>query len=89
MARIQCTQRLETIGPCDPVQCAGTTVSAVLDALAPQYPRLKSYVLDDQGQVRKHVAIFVDGSLIPREQVLAFPVSDSTDIHIIQALSGG
>jgi molybdopterin synthase sulfur carrier subunit len=89
MARIVCTQRLDAVGPCEPVTRDGATVGAVLDALAAEYPRLGSYVLDDQRQVRKHVAIFVDGTLIPRASAMAFPVTADTDIHIIQALSGG
>ncbi len=63
MANIVCTHRIGHVGPLEPVSYKGDAVSDVLDAAAGDYPRLKSYVLDDQGRVRKHVAIFVGGYL--------------------------
>ena len=60
-----------------------------LDAVAVRYPRLKSYLLDDQGRVRKHVAIFVDGALCPRDTVLARALTPRSDVFVFQALSGG
>lgn len=89
MARIACTPKLENIGPVEPVSCQGATVQELIDELADDYPRLKSYVLDDQGRVRKHIAIFIDGALQPRESVLACRVFDDNEVYIMQALSGG
>lgn len=89
MANIVCTQRLGDVGPLEPASYKGETVGAVLDAAAVDYPRLKSYVLDDQGRVRKHVAIFVEGTLQPRETVLYHALRTTDEIYIMQALSGG
>ena len=89
MPKIACTPRLENIGPIEPSGYTGTTVGEVLDSVATDYPRLKNYVLDDQGRVRKHIAIFVDGALQPRETVLNFALRDTDEIYIMQALSGG
>ncbi|MEO8418112.1 MAG: MoaD/ThiS family protein [Methylophilaceae bacterium] len=89
MAIIVCTHHLGHVGPLAPVSYQGETVSDVLDAAAVDYPRLKSYVLDDQGRVRKHVAIFVDGTLQPRETVLNYVLDATDEIYIMQALSGG
>ena len=89
MANIVCTQRLESVGPLEPVSYKGETVGDVLDAAAADYPRLKSYVLDDQGRVRKHVAIFVGGTMQPRETVLNYALGTTDEIYIMQALSGG
>ena len=89
MANIVCTHRLGDVGPLEPVSYKGETVGDVLDAAAVDYPRLKSYVLDDQGRVRKHVAIFVDGALQPRETVLNDALGATDEIYIMQALSGG
>ena len=61
----------------------------MLDQVAADYPRLKTYVLDDQGRLRKHIAIFVDGVMQPRERALALPVGDRTEVYVFQALSGG
>jgi molybdopterin synthase sulfur carrier subunit len=89
MASIVCTQRLGNVGPLEPVGYKGETVGDVLDAAAVDYPHLKSYVLDDQGRVRKHVAIFVGGTLQPRETVLDYVLGATDEIYIMQALSGG
>ena len=89
MARIAFTRHLEAVGPTDPVACQGATVREALEALAPDYPRLKSYVLDDQGRVRKHIAIFIDGALHPRETALSVPLGGVDEVYVFQALSGG
>lgn len=89
MAKIVCTPKLENIGPLEPRAYPGSTVDAVLDAAEKDYPRLKKYILDDQGRVRKHVAIFINGELRPREQVLKYAIGGGDEIYIMQALSGG
>lgn len=89
MASIVCAQRLGDVGPLEPAAYQGGTVQDVLDAATMDYPRLKNYVLDDQGRVRKHVAIFVGGAMQPRETVLDISLGPTDEIYIMQALSGG
>lgn len=89
MAIIVFTSHLEAVGPTDPVRYDGATLAEVLDAVAIDYPRVKNYVLDDQGRVRRHVAIFVDGVMRPRETALALPLQPSSEVYVLQALSGG
>ena len=40
------------------------TARSALDGYFELYPAVRSYVLDDAGAVRKHVAVFVDGDLV-------------------------
>lgn len=89
MARIAFTAHLREVGPSEAAEYDGDTLADLLDAVAARYPRLKSYLIDDQGRVRKHIAIFVDGSLCPRETVLAQPLNQHSDVFVFQALSGG
>jgi molybdopterin synthase sulfur carrier subunit len=89
MARIAFTRHLETVGPSELAAYDGATVGQVLDAVAADYPRLKSYVLDDHGRVRKHIAIFVDGEMRPRGTALDLAVGEQSEVYIFQALSGG
>lgn len=89
MANIVCAQRLGNVGPLEPAAYQGETVRDVLDAASVEYPRLKNYVLDDQGRVRKHVAILVDGAMLPRETVLDTMLGAADEVYIMQALSGG
>ena len=89
MARIAFTRHLQAVGPCEPVEYAGGTVGELLHSVAADYPRLKGCVLDDQGRVRKHIAIFVDGALKPRQNALSLPVGETSEVYVFQALSGG
>lgn len=67
----------------------GATVGAVLEAAFQLNPRLRSYILDDQGAVRRHVQIYVnDGVLLDRTK-LSDPLGAKDEVFVFQALSGG
>ena len=89
MASIAFTPHLRAVGPTRTEVCAGETLAQMLDALAPAYPRLKDYLLDDQGRLRKHVAVFIDGEMAPRERALTLPLAQASHVYVFQALSGG
>ena len=67
----------------------GSTLSAILDEMEASYPGVRSYVLDEQGNLRKHVNIFIDGTMIKDRTTLSDPFSENSEIYIMQALSGG
>lgn len=76
------------------VGCPTTTVEAatVRDALAAVFehnPQLRGYVVDEQGAVRKHMNIFVDGQQIRDRVGLRDVITPTSEIYVIQALSGG
>jgi molybdopterin synthase sulfur carrier subunit len=62
---------------------------ALLDALFARHPNLRGYVLDEQDTVRHHVAIFVDGQAIRDKANLRQPLAASSEVYVMQALSGG
>jgi molybdopterin converting factor small subunit len=89
MARIEFTANLRRHLAC-PVQTApGDTVRAVLDHVFAAHPRLRSYIVDDQDRVRRHVAIYVNTQLITDRTRLCDPVCETDEIFVFQALSGG
>jgi sulfur-carrier protein len=49
----------------------------------------KPYVFDEQGAVRKHVAVFVNGSLLRKRDDLGQMLDTGDRVLVIQALSGG
>jgi molybdopterin converting factor small subunit len=67
----------------------GSTLATILDEMEASYPGVRSYVLDEQGSLRKHVNIFIDGTLIKDRTALSDPFSENSEIYIMQALSGG
>jgi molybdopterin converting factor small subunit len=67
----------------------GATVGAALDAVFAECPTLRGYVLDDQGAVRRHVNVFINGEMIGDRGGLGDPVGPHDQIYVIQALTGG
>ncbi len=64
----------------------GATVGAALAAVFAEHPALRGYILDDQGALRRHVAIYVKGDIV---RGLGDAVGENDEIHVFQALSGG
>lgn len=74
---------------CPETTVAGESVREVLEAVFVDRPRLRGYVLDEQGRLRKHMAIFVDGRPIIDRETLSEAVREPSEIYVMQALSGG
>lgn len=72
-----------------PLTTQAASLRLLLDEAFAQQPALRDYVLDDQGCVRKHVAVFINGSLLHDRQQLDVPVAADDRVYIAQALSGG
>jgi len=61
----------------------------VLDAALAAAPELAHYVLDDQGHIRKHVAVFINKTMVLDRQNLDRAVAPGDAVLVIQALTGG
>ena len=61
----------------------------VLDRVFADNPRLRGYVVDERGVLRKHMIIFIDGEQIADREKLSDPVRPQSEIYVMQALSGG
>lgn len=88
MATVTFTAHLARIAPPAPVDASGTTVAEALKDVFARYPALRGYILDDQDRLRLHIAIFVDGVHV-RADALDYPLHVTSDLHVLQALSGG
>jgi hypothetical protein len=71
------------------MEVAGDTVRDVLNAVFAGNPLARGYVLDEQGELRKHMAIFLDGRMIHDRAGLSDPVQRDSRLYVMQALSGG
>ena len=67
------------------VEVTGSSVAEVVLALEQQAPAVKGWVLDEQGRVRRHVNVFVNGE--PASE--GDPVNPADRIDIIHAITGG
>jgi molybdopterin synthase sulfur carrier subunit len=89
MPKVVFTPNLQRHIVCPPADVAGRTVREALDAAFADNPRARSYVLDEQAALRKHMTIFVDGAPIRDRVNLSDPVTAGAKIYVLQSLSGG
>jgi molybdopterin synthase sulfur carrier subunit len=89
MPSVHFTANLRRHVSCPSSEVEGSTVAEILDAVFEHSPRLRGYVLDEQGAVRKHMNVFVDGQQIRDRSGLSDAVEPESEIYIMQALSGG
>ena len=89
MPRVVFTANIQRHVACPQTQADGTSVREVLDHVFAANPQARGYILDDQGALRRHMSIYVDGQLIMDSTSLSDPVTPSSEIFVFQALSGG
>jgi sulfur carrier protein ThiS len=70
-------------------QVSGATVGDALAAVFAGRPALRGYVLDDQGALRRHVVVYVNGQPVGDRVRLTDQVGPNDEIYVFQALSGG
>lgn len=83
MPRVEFTHILQRHLDVPVTDVAGATVREALESVFADNPRLRGYVLDDQGALRKHVALFVDS------QAATLDDPAGRELFVMQALSGG
>jgi molybdopterin synthase sulfur carrier subunit len=89
MPTIHVTSHLRRVALVGPTRVEAATLGAALDAYFAAAPKVRSYILDDQGRLRRHVAVFIDGELLTDKGDLGRRVAPTSEIYVMQALSGG
>jgi sulfur carrier protein ThiS len=89
MAKVHFTTNLRRHVDCPSVEAPGGTLHDVLTQVFAVQQRLGSYVLDEQGALRKHMLVLIDGQRVRDREKLSDPVRPDSEIHVMQALSGG
>jgi len=89
MPRVVFTPQLRRFTSTPEVDTDAPTLRAALDAAFQVNPRLRGYVLDDQGHLRANVVVFIDGRRSTDRIALAEPLAPASTVHVMQALSGG
>jgi molybdopterin synthase sulfur carrier subunit len=89
MPTVSFTRALERFLPAPSTVVEGATVGAALTVVFASRPALRGYVLDDQGALRRHVAVYVNGRLVNDRAALTDPVGPQDEIYVFLALSGG
>jgi molybdopterin synthase sulfur carrier subunit len=64
-------------------------VRQALDRLWKEYPGLRDRVLNELGEVRPHVNVFLNSQVVSRDRVLQTEISGDAEVCIMPAVSGG
>lgn len=89
MPHVAFTPQLQRFLDAPPQIVSGTTVRDALDAVFASNPRLRGYIVDEHGRLRKHVSVFVGDRTLADRVGLSDAVAADTEIFVLQALSGG
>lgn len=89
MPRVLFTSNLQRHVECASRTVAAGTVREALQSVFAANPALRDYIVDEQGQLRKHVAIYIDGERIRDPGGLSDPLQPSSQVYVLQALTGG
>jgi sulfur-carrier protein len=71
------------------VTASGETLAAVLDDLDNSYTGIKGRILDDKGELRRFVNVYVGNDDVRFLDNLATPTPEGTQISVIPAVAGG
>jgi sulfur-carrier protein len=89
MPSVYFTPNLARHVECPPAKLPGATVAELLESYFRTRPAVRGFVLDDQGEVRKHVKVLVDGRNLRDRQRLSDQLEADSEVYVFQALSGG
>lgn len=89
MASLHFTQNLVRHTECPSATISAATVAELFERYFERWPGVRGYVLDDQGEVRHHVKVLVDGRNIEDRRKLSDRIKNDSEVYVFQALSGG
>lgn len=73
----------------DVVSGDGGTLVACIDGLDSQFPGLKERILDDSGQLRRFVNVYVNGEDVRFQQGIETALNAGDEVSIVPAVAGG
>ena len=89
MAHLAFTSQLQRFTATPELDTDAPTLREALDDAFRVNPRLRDYVLDEQGHLRTHVAVFIDGRRVQDRVALDDRLLPADRVYVLQALTGG
>jgi sulfur-carrier protein len=71
------------------VNASGTSIKDVINDLESRHPGMRERLLDDKGEIRRFVNIYLNGDDVRFLDQLNSAVKDGDDISIVPAIAGG
>jgi molybdopterin synthase sulfur carrier subunit len=87
--RLEFAPSLQRHAACPALQTEAASLREAMSQAWKIAPALRAYVLDEQGCVRRHVAVFINGQMLHDRSDLSRPLGATDSVYIAQALSGG
>ena len=85
MATVRLRAPLSELVGASTVEVDAATLGQALTALERAHPALAGWILDERGRIRRHVNVFVDGTLGAGDT----PLAAGSSIHVLPAITGG
>lgn len=73
----------------DVVTSDGGTLLSCIEGLDQSYPGLKERLLDEMGDLRRFVNVYVNGEDVRFQQGVQTPIKAGDEISIVPAVAGG
>ena len=89
MPHIAFTSQLQRFTETPQVHTAAATLRDALEAAFEVNPRLRHYVLDEQGHLRQHVVVYISGRRVADREALTDSLASDDRVYVLQALTGG
>jgi hypothetical protein len=89
MPTVHFTKNLERHLAVPAAAVPGSTLREALAAVFAANPGVRGYIVDDQGALRQHVMVFIDGQTCRDRVRLSDVVRPDSEVYVMQALSGG
>jgi molybdopterin synthase sulfur carrier subunit len=83
------TAQLQRFTETPAFETPAATLREALEAAFGLNPRLRHYVLDEQGHLRRHVVVFIDGRRVADRVALRDALAPDAKVYVLQALTGG
>ena len=71
------------------VDAVGKTIEQIVESLDSAYPGMRERLIDDNGDLRHFVNIYLNGEDIRYIDGLKSPVGDNDELSIVPAVAGG
>ena len=71
------------------VQLSAANVSEIIERAESQYPGFRERVIGEDGEIKRFINVFVNGTDIRTLQGKATPVKDGDEVSVIPAMAGG
>ncbi|MBL1174602.1 MoaD/ThiS family protein [Pantanalinema rosaneae CENA516] len=71
------------------VECNGSSIAELLDALEQSCPGIKARLCDDKGELRRFVNFYVNSEDIRFLEGIKTPLKEGDEVSIIPAIAGG